>query len=91
MNKNFDMDAIRYQNDLLFFRLEQSEEREALLKRELEDLKINVQNGIVLEEMKLKEKEWLRKRKEYEEKLEQLEKALSAKTKQLIEHMRRNY
>ena len=56
-NKNFDMDTIKHQNDLLFFRLEQSEEREASLKRALEDLKTNFQNDIVLEEMTLKEQE----------------------------------
>ena len=90
LNKNHNLKAIMHQNDLLFFRLGQSEEREDSLQCELEALKMKSQNVIGLEEMKLKEKEWLQKRKERDEKKEQFEKALSAKTKQLIEHARRN-
>lgn len=43
-----DRNACRYQNDVLLFRLEQSEEREALLQRELEKHEITCQNDIEL-------------------------------------------
>ena len=89
-DENVYSNACRCQNDALLFRLEQSEEREVLSQREIEEFKIASQNNIESEKMKLKEEEWLKKEKEYEEKIGRLEKALSAKTKQLLARIRRD-
>ena len=57
LNKKSEMQAIRHQNDVLLFRLEQSEEREDMLKQEIEELKIVIQNGIASKKLKIKEEE----------------------------------
>ena len=90
LSKNFDMQVIRHQNDLLLFCFKQSEERETSLKRELEECEIAVENNTALKKMKLKEEEWLHEEKECKEKLERVEKALSVKTDQLVAHARRD-
>lgn len=81
---------IRYQNDLLLFRLEQSEKNEDQLKREIEELSRAIKNEAVLKKIALKEEEWMRKENGHEEKLERAEKALPAKAIQLIDCLRRD-
>ena len=87
---NLRLKQIRYQNDLLLFRLQQSEKNEDSLKREIEELNCTIKNEAVLKKMKLKEEEWMRKENEHKEKLERTEKELPAKTNQLIDHSRRD-
>ena len=60
---NLEMCKIRYQNDLLLFRLEQSEQNEESLKREIKELqttnkKNSIENDIALKnKLKMKEEE----------------------------------
>ena len=87
---NFELKKIKYQNDMLLFRLEKSEQNEDSIKREMEELNNKIKNGTVVKKMKLKEEEWMRKENECKEKLDRVEKALSAKTSQLLEHLQRD-
>ena len=77
---NFELKKIKYQNDMLLFRLEKLEQNEDSMKREMEELNNKIKNGTVMKKMKLKEEEWMRKENEHKEKLDRLEKALPAKT-----------
>ena len=45
---------------------------------------------VLKNKLQMKEEEWLCKEKEYEKKLERVEKALSTKINQLLAHMRRD-
>ena len=94
MDVNLEM-CIRYQNELLLFRLENSERNEPALKRENEKLQNSKENNsnenvMVLKKNKMKKEVQLRKEEEYEKKLEKVEKVLSAKTSQSLACIRRN-
>ena len=85
------MKQLLYQNDLLLFRLEQSEMKEEKLRKELNLQTNNKMDEINQEVIRLqkqlkdKEEEWRCKVIEYDHKIETVEKVLAVKTKQLID------
>ena len=89
------MRQLLYQNDLLLFCLEQVEEKEEMLWTEmnlLANTKRNDTNQDIIrlkKQLQDKEEEWTSKVKEYEHKIEAVEKALATKTKQLIDQLQR--
>ena len=89
------MRQLLYQNDLLLFRLEQAEEKDEMLWMEmnlLANAKRNNTNQDIIrlqKQLQDKEEEQTSKVKEYEHKIEAVEKALAAKTKQLIDQLQR--
>ena len=77
----------------MLFRLEQAEINEEKLREELylqTNTKKNdtTQDVRIQKQLKDKEEEWKKKAKEYEHKIETVEKALAVKTKQLIDQLR---
>ena len=89
------MKQLLYQNDLLLFRIEQAEMKEEKLWKELNlqtNAKRNETNQEVIrlqKQLKDKEEEWRCKVKEYDHKIETVEKVLAIKMKQLIDQLRR--
>ena len=86
-----------YQNDLLLFRLEKAETSEEVLRKEISLLRNTIKNETNHEVISLKkqlqdkEDEWRVKAEEYETKLQTAEKALKAKTEQLLGQLQRKY
>ena len=92
--QNFTMRQLLYQNDLLLFQLEKAETSEEVLRKEISLVRNTIKNetnkevNSLKKQLQEKEDEQRVKAVEYETKLKTAEKALKAKTEQLLGQLR---